>query len=117
MQMTLNGIAQGFITDHISNILKNAGYQHVLIELGETRAIGPHPELRPWSIGIKDAQQPAKLHEVAELDNQALATSGSYGSPFSKDGNFHHLIFFSRQIYRIIQFTKDLYNFSSSRQW
>jgi thiamine biosynthesis lipoprotein len=92
MQLTLNGIAQGFITDHISNILKSAGYQHVLIELGETRAIGQHPEQRPWSIGIKDAQQPAKLYEVAELDNQALATSGSYGSPFSKDGNYHHLI-------------------------
>lgn len=92
MQLTLNGIAQGFITDHISNILKNAGYQHVLIELGETRAIGSHPEQRPWSIGIKDAQQPAKLYEVAELDNQALATSGSYGSPFSTDGNYHHLI-------------------------
>ncbi len=92
MQLTLNGIAQGFITDHISNILSNAGYQHVLIELGETRAIGPHPEQRPWSIGIKDAQQPEQIHEVAELDNQALATSGSYGSPFSMDGKYHHLL-------------------------
>ena len=92
MQLTLNGIAQGFITDHISGILKEAGYEHVLVELGETRAIGSHPEQRPWSIGIKDANQPSSLHEVAELDNQALATSGSYGSPFSKDGNFHHLI-------------------------
>jgi len=92
MQLTLNGIAQGFITDYISTILKNAGYQHVLVELGETRAIGPHPEQRPWTIGIKDAQQPEKIHEIAELDNQALATSGSYGSPFSKNGNFHHLI-------------------------
>lgn len=92
IQLTLNGIAQGFITDHISNILKEAGFQHVLIELGETRAIGPHPEQRPWSIGIKDAQQPAKLHDVVELDNQALATSGSYGSPFSKNGDYHHLI-------------------------
>lgn len=92
MQLTLNGIAQGFITDHISNILKNAGYQHVLIELGETRAIGPHPEQRPWNIGIKDAQHPNQIGEVAELDNQALATSGSYGSTFSSDGNYHHLI-------------------------
>lgn len=40
MQLTLNGIAQGFITDHISTRLKDAGYQHVLVELGETRAIG-----------------------------------------------------------------------------
>lgn len=92
MQLTLNGIAQGFITDHISSILKNAGYQHVLVELGETRAIGPHPEQRPWSIGIKDAHNPDQIRDIAELDNQALATSGSYGSPFSTDGTFHHLI-------------------------
>ncbi|HBR92857.1 MAG TPA: hypothetical protein DEA90_01685 [Opitutae bacterium] len=29
---------------------------------------------------------------MAELENQALATSGSYGSRFSEDGTFHHLI-------------------------
>jgi thiamine biosynthesis lipoprotein len=92
MQLTLNGIAQGFITDHISDILKDAGYQHVLVELGETRAIGSHPEQRPWRIGIKDANDPSTLHDLADLDNQALATSGSYGTRFSSDGNFHHLL-------------------------
>ncbi len=91
-QLTLNGIAQGYITDRVTELLKDAGYQHVLVELGETRAIGLHPQQRPWNIGIKDADTPATIHEVAELDNQALATSGSYGSPFSKDGNYHHLI-------------------------
>ncbi len=92
MQLTLNGIAQGAITDRVTELLTDAGYQHVLVELGETRAIGPHPEHRPWNIGIKDASQPTQLKEVVELDNQALATSGGYGSPFSKDGHYHHLI-------------------------
>jgi thiamine biosynthesis lipoprotein len=92
MQLTLNGIAQGYITDRVSEILKEAGYANVLVELGETRAIGPHPEQRPWNIGIKDADQPTRIQEIAELDNQALATSGSYGSSFSKDGKIHHLI-------------------------
>ena len=92
MQLTLNGIAQGFITDRISDILKQAGYQHVLVELGETRALGSHPEQRPWTIGIQNADNTAAFHDVAELDDCALATSGSYGSPFSKDGQYHHLI-------------------------
>ncbi|HBM86156.1 MAG TPA: thiamine biosynthesis protein ApbE [Opitutae bacterium] len=92
MQLTLNGIAQGFITDRVSDILRQAGYQHVLVELGETRALGSHPEQRPWKIGIKDAGHASELHEVAELNDQALATSGSYGSPLSKDGSYHHLI-------------------------
>lgn len=92
MALTLNGIAQGAITDRVSELLKDAGYTNVLVELGETRAIGAHPEKRPWSIGIQDARQPDQLDQIAELDNQALATSGSYGSTFSQDGAYHHLI-------------------------
>lgn len=92
MQLTLNGIAQGFITDRVTDLLKQAGYAHVLVELGETRAIGPHPEGRPWNIGIKDADHQQEFHDTAELVDRALATSGSYGSPFSKDGHYHHLI-------------------------
>jgi thiamine biosynthesis lipoprotein len=92
LQLTLNGIAQGYITDRITELLKDAGYEHVLVELGETRAIGAHPEQRPWQIGIKDATNSDAFHTLAELNNNALATSGSYGSPLSKDGNYHHLI-------------------------
>jgi thiamine biosynthesis lipoprotein len=92
IQLTLNGIAQGYITDRVSEILQDAGYKNVLVELGETRALGPHPEQRPWSIGIKHPEQPTQVERVIELNNQALATSGGYGSPFSKDGKFHHLI-------------------------
>ncbi|MGJ8639925.1 MAG: FAD:protein FMN transferase [Opitutaceae bacterium] len=90
--ITLNGIAQGYITDRITEILKNAGYEHVLVELGETRAIGRHPEDRPWNLGIRSANAPSETFEVAELDNQALATSGGYGSKFSENGEYHHLI-------------------------
>ncbi len=92
MSLTLNGIAQGFITDRIAEILQAAGYGQVLIELGETRALGQHPEQRPWQIGIQNAADRDRLYQVAELKDQALATSGSYGSSFSKDGKIHHLI-------------------------
>lgn len=92
MSLTLNGIAQGYITDRIAEILQAAGYGQVLIELGETRALGQHPQQRPWQLGIQDAHDRTHIYHVAELENQALATSGSYGSPFSQDGKYHHLI-------------------------
>lgn len=92
MQLTFNGIAQGFITDRVADFLQAEGYKRVLVELGETRALGRHPKGRPWRIGIKDAADPAAIHAVAELEDRALATSGGYGSPFSKDGRYHHLI-------------------------
>ncbi|WPJ97634.1 FAD:protein FMN transferase [Coraliomargarita algicola] len=92
MSLTLNGIAQGYITDRIAEILQAAGYGQVLIELGETRGLGQHPEQRPWQIGIQDANNRQNIYRIAELENQALATSGGYGSPFSQDGTYHHLI-------------------------
>ncbi|WP_269526387.1 FAD:protein FMN transferase [Coraliomargarita parva] len=92
MQLSLNGIAQGYITDRVSEQLKEAGYTNVLVELGEARAIGSHPKGRPWRMGIKDAKRPDRIIQVTELNNRALATSGSYESRFSKNGQFHHLI-------------------------
>lgn len=92
MQLTLNGIAQGFITDRVTDMLRSAGFEHVMVELGETRVIGRHPASRPWVVGVKDAANPAVLHDRIEMEDEALATSGAYGSRFSADGKFHHLI-------------------------
>lgn len=71
MRITLNGIAQGYITDRITNLLRDEGLSNVLVELGETRAIGGHPSGRDWQIGLTDRQ------EVAALNNSALASSSS----------------------------------------
>ena len=92
MALTLNGIAQGYITDRVTDCLKNAGFEQVMVELGETRVLGQHPEQRPWQIGIKDAENSNKLFEVVAITNEALATSGSYGSVFTHNGKQHHLI-------------------------
>ncbi|MEO0794328.1 MAG: FAD:protein FMN transferase [Verrucomicrobiota bacterium] len=92
MAITLNGIAQGFITDRISEILQSEGYENVLVELGETRAVGPKPSGDPWRIGIVEAKKQSSLFERIELNNTALATSGGYGSPFEESGRYHHLL-------------------------
>lgn len=71
MAITLNGIAQGYITDHATNILKEEGLQNVLVELGEKFAIGDHPEERPWYIAVEGRKDPIPLM------NKALATSSN----------------------------------------
>jgi thiamine biosynthesis lipoprotein len=43
MSVTLNGIAQGYITDRIADLLRGHGLRHVLIDLGEIRALDTHP--------------------------------------------------------------------------
>ena len=91
MGVTLDGIAQGYITDKVADLLREQGIAHVLVDLGEARALGPHPEGRPWVIGLKDPRQPTRIARSIDLANMSLATSGGYGTVFDTRGRFHHL--------------------------
>jgi len=91
MAVTLNGIAQGYVTDQVADLLRGHGIVSVLVDLGETRAVGEHPDGRPWAIGLADPFDPGNYGEVVELVDRALATSGGYGTRFSADGRHHHL--------------------------
>ncbi|MFT4641942.1 MAG: thiamine biosynthesis lipoprotein [Verrucomicrobiales bacterium] len=91
MAITLNGIAQGFITDQIAEWLKRQGVQHSLVSLGEYRALGDHPEGRPWEIGIRDPNNVEEGMDSVPIDDQALAVSGGYGYTFGDSRKHHHL--------------------------
>ena len=91
MTATLNGIAQGFVTDQISDLLKAKGFDNVLVNMGEARASGYHPAGRPWRMAILDPTDPSKVHSKADLANMAMATSGGYGTHLDPKGRFHHL--------------------------
>ncbi len=69
MQVTLNGIAQGYVTDRVAEILRRRGHDSVLIDLGEARAVGRHPGGRPWRVAPGTEEAPVAL------ENAALATS------------------------------------------
>ena len=91
MALTLNGIAQGFITDRVADRLRAQGITHVLLDLGEMRALGAHPGGAPWRIGIAGPRNRAEVLESVALMDTALATSGGYGTVFEPSGRFHHL--------------------------
>jgi FAD:protein FMN transferase len=91
MAVTLNGIAQGYITDRVAELLRARGWTDVLIDLGELRGLGGHPDGRPWTIGLPD---PRRAHApVAEipLGQRAAATSAGSGTTFDRAGRYHHL--------------------------
>jgi FAD:protein FMN transferase len=83
MAITLNGIAQGFITDRIADLLRNEGFEHAMVDLGEWRALGQHPDGRAWRVATRGS-------EVALSDN-ALAVSSGRGTTFEPSGRFHHI--------------------------
>jgi len=90
--LTFNGIAQGFITDRIADLLRAAGLRHVLINLGEFRALGPRAPGKPWRIALADGDVKAPARSIVPLAGGAVATSGGGGLRFDKQGRFHHLI-------------------------
>lgn len=90
MAVTLNGIAQGYMTDRIADLLRDAGLGRVLVDLGEIRALAM-PDEEPWRIGIEDPRDRGRMNGTLPLRGAALATSGGYGLQFDPDGRFHHL--------------------------
>jgi len=91
MALTLNGIAQGHITDRIIDLLKNEGFENALADLGEIRALGRAAQDQPWRVAIKSPFDESAVASKIELAGGALATSGSYGFRFDTAGQFHHL--------------------------
>lgn len=91
MAVTLNGIAQGYVTDRVSQRLKAEGMDNVLVDMGELRALGHHPSGRPWTVGLADPRAPDRSTETVDLTDGAMATSGGYGTQFDAAGRFTHL--------------------------
>jgi len=84
MAVTLNGIAQGYITDRVADLLRAEGLDRVLVSLGEIRGVGRAADGLPWRVGLGPS-------ETVELTDTALATSSAAGLRFDPDGRFHHL--------------------------
>lgn len=85
-RLTLNGIAQGYITSRVGGLLRRRGWSHVLVDLGEVAALGPRPDGGPFDIAIRD-----RVMRIP-LDNTALATSAANGLMFSARHGHGHLI-------------------------
>ena len=91
-EITLNGIAQGYITDRVADLLRSRGWSNVLINLGETRALDGRAGGAPWTValdGILDSDSGRPL--TVPLDDRAMATSAGAGTRFDSSGSHHHL--------------------------
>jgi FAD:protein FMN transferase len=91
MGLTLDGIAQGYITDRVAELLLNSGIEKALVDMGEIRALGEHPSGEAWRVGIEDPFAPEHIAETIEIRNLAVATSGGYGTLFDAAGRFNHI--------------------------
>lgn len=83
-RITLNGLGQGYVTDRIADLLRERGFVHVLVDLGEQHALGPRADGAPWQVFRENA-------EPIALSAGALATSEGAGCVLGAGGLAHHL--------------------------
>jgi len=86
MAITLNGIAQGYATEQITNLLSKHGVKHALVNIGEYAAIGTNRDGKPWKVELA-----ASGDEVQIPNGKALAVSSGSGYIFDPEGRYHHI--------------------------
>lgn len=85
MQLTLNGIAQGFIADKVADILRAEGVKNVLVNTGEIAALGVNPDGAAWPVGLQGGH-------VLHLSDRAIATSAPLGTTFDQAATIGHIL-------------------------
>lgn len=89
--VTLNGIAQGYATDRVTEMLRAVGISTTLVNMGEIRAIGAKPDGMPWHVGLADPDKPEEMSKTIDLVDHAIATTAGAGFRFDPAGRFTHL--------------------------
>jgi len=93
--LDLSGIAKGYASDAISELLNEVGFSNTMVEIGgEVRARGAKADGMPWRIGVEQPEDRGRLiHAAVNLVNAGMATSGDYRNFFEHDGvRYSHTI-------------------------
>ena len=91
MALTLNGIAQGYVTDCVADLLRAAGLESVLVEIGEIAANGPEAPGEAWRVGIAEREDES-VEESVFLTAGSIATSAPLGTTFDAAGAVGHIL-------------------------
>lgn len=81
--LTLNGIAQGYATDRIADLLRAAGLRDVLVNIGEIMAMGS-PDAVGWQVSMPNGDR-------LTLRDRAVATSALSGTMIGGVGHIFRL--------------------------
>jgi len=92
MGLTLNSGAQGYITDKVADVLRAHGFDRMLVDMGEPRALSTKPDGSAWRIAIANPANPGSAVTTLDVVDKCISTSGGYGTLFDAAGAFTHLI-------------------------
>lgn len=93
MAIDLGGIAKGYASDKINEILKQEGITSAVLNLGGNVSVIGKKENHKWQIGIQDPLEEEKLAGILSVEDCSIITSGVYQRFFEQDGKrYHHII-------------------------
>ena len=75
MALTLNGVAQGYTTDCVIDLLRAGGVTSALANIGEVRALGSGPDGSPWRVAIHGGKT---VEEAAKIFSTILKGEGNW---------------------------------------
>ncbi|KAB2851374.1 MAG: FAD:protein FMN transferase [Hyphomicrobiaceae bacterium] len=84
--ITLNGIAQGYITDRIADVMRRCGLNNVLLDIGEVLALDGRLDGSPFEIAVPESGL------SLALANAALATSSAGSLLFEVGDGLSHIL-------------------------
>lgn len=91
MAMTLNGIAQGYVTDRVADLLRATGLSNVLVSIGEIAALGEREAGRPWRVGLAERGDDV-AEEALDVRDMAVATTAPNGTMIDAKGAIGHIL-------------------------
>ncbi len=94
VRVHLGGIGKGYAIDRAAALLRDAGFQHFLLQAGgDLYAAGTRGD-RPWRVGVHDPRgSDGDTFATLDVRDETFSTSGDYERFFIADGvRYHHLL-------------------------
>jgi len=94
MELDLGGYVKEYAADRVAALLRGEGCRAGLVDLGgDLAVVGPHPDGKPWIVGIRDARHPEQPALSAPMFAGGVATSGDYERCMVVDGvRYGHIL-------------------------
>lgn len=90
----LGGIAKGYTSSRVIQIMKDCGIEHAIINLGgNVQVLGTKTDGSDWRVAIQNPASENSYLGILSTVDKAVITSGGYERYFEQDGQvYHHII-------------------------
>ncbi len=101
MRLDLGGIAKGYATDKVVEIIKKHKIKDALIDIGgNVFAMGKNKKQQNWAVGLRNPKiGESGISAYIKISDKSLVTSGNYERYFKEDGKVYHHILDSKTGY------------------